>query len=347
MAERESGGLSGPLPWQEELWSRIRTMADAGRLPHAFLMHGPAGLGKVQFARALAESLLCRQADAQGLACGGCDACALLRAGSHPDLHWCETEADESGEREKGSIGIEQIRELCRFLSLTSHRHGRKIAVIRGAHRMNLNSANALLKTLEEPSESSLLILITEFPSRLPATVLSRCQRLRCPPPDPQTASAWLSRHRPEVTNPALLLALTGGSPLAAAELGDGDALTRRDAMLGELTALLRGRADPVDIAAEWLKFGARESLYWLYHWLADIRRIQAGWIPPHLAGSAQEGRARQLGDGFPPEALHRMLQLTERALRLIEGQSNVQLLLEDVLIAWSTTGSTADTAAR
>jgi DNA polymerase-3 subunit delta' len=204
---------------------------------------------------------------------------------------------------------------------------------------MNLNSANALLKTLEEPSASSLLILITEFPSRLPATVLSRCQRLRCPPPDPQTAGAWLARHRPEVTNPALLLALTGGSPLAAAELGDGDALTRRDAMLGELTALLRGRADPVDIAAEWLKFGARESLYWLYHWLADIRRIQAGRIPPHLAG-AQEGQVRQLGEGVSADALHRMLQLTERALRLVEGQSNAQLLLEDVLIAWTMTGS-------
>lgn len=336
MAERESSGLNEPLPWQGELWARVRAAADAGRMPHAYLIHGPAGLGKAHFARMLAEGLLCRKAD-RGMACGNCDACTLLRADSHPDLYWCEPAADGRPDRDKGSIGVDQVRDLCHFLSLTPHRQGgRRIVVIRDAHRMNINAANALLKTLEEPMESGLLLLVTEHPSRLPATVISRCQRLRCVPPASDSAVSWLAERCPEGADPLLLLALTGGSPLAAAELAGKEGLARREAMLGELEDLAQGRSDPVSIAAGWLKFGARESLYWLYHWLADMLRLDAGSTPAHIAGAGCEERLRRLARAIPADELHRTLRQTEKALRLVEGQSNAQLLLEDVLIAWS-----------
>jgi DNA polymerase-3 subunit delta' len=324
------------LPWQEDLWARVRSAADAGRLPHAILIHGPAGLGKEQFARLLAEGLLCRQPD-QGRPCGACDACTLLRAGSHPDLYCCEpTASDGAPDREKGSIGVDQIRDLCHFLSLTPH-HSRKIVIMAAAHRMNANAANALLKTLEEPPASGLLLLVTEHPSRLPATVLSRCQRLRCAPPATDIAVAWLAQRCSKGLDPRLLLALSGGSPLAALELGgQAEGLGRRDAMLEELEQLALGRADPVTIAADWLKFGPRESLYWLYHWLADMLRLDAGVVPAHIAGTLGEARAGRLVRRVPADELHRILRLTEKSLRLVEGQSNAQLLLEDVLIAWS-----------
>jgi DNA polymerase-3 subunit delta' len=343
LAERESGSLNELLPWQQDLWARMWSAVDAGRLPHAFLIHGPSGLGKEHFARMFAEGLLCRNAQ-QGRACGACDSCILLRAGSHPDLHCCEPEnSDGNSDREKGSIGVDQIRALCHFLSLTPHQRRRKIVIMPAAHRMNINAANALLKTLEEPPETGLLLLVTEHPSRLPATVLSRCQRLRCSPPATDVAEAWLAQRCPKGTDPRLLLALAGGSPLAAADLiGKAEGLERRDAMLTELEALAAGRSDPVTIAAAWLKFGARESLYWLYHWLADMLRLDAGLAPTHIAGTASEARVRNLARAVPADELHRALQLTEKSLRLVEGQSNAQLLLEDVLIVWSTAAGRA-----
>lgn len=337
MAERESTGLNEPLPWQRDLWTRVWSAVDAGRLPHAVLIHGPAGLGKEHFARLFAEGLLCRSPQ-QGKACGVCDACLLLRAGSHPDLYLCEpTDSAGDPDRDKGVISIDQIRDLCHFINLTPHQRHRRIVVMAMAHRMNTNSANALLKTLEEPPKTGLLLLVTEHPSRLPATVRSRCQQLRCTLPATDVAIAWLSERCPQGTDPRLLLALAGGSPLAAAGLIDkAEGLERREAMLGELEALAAGRSDPVTIAAAWLKFGARESLYWLYHWLADMLRLNAGVTPVHLGGTAGEARARSLARMVPADELHRTLQLTEKSLRLVEGQSNAQLLLENVLIVWA-----------
>lgn len=197
---------------------------------------------------------------------------------------------------------------------------------------MNVNAANALLKTLEEPPGDGVLILTTAHPSRLPATVLSRCQKLRCAPPDLKTAQQWLEAEMGPRAEAARLLALAGGSPLAAARLGE-ETLARHAAMPGELARLAGGRGDPLDLAGEWLKFGARESLYLMYHWLVDLRRVQAGRA---TAGVTDDAKVRALAQRIAPRHLHRLAEHTAHALRLLEGQSNPQLLVEEALIRWT-----------
>lgn len=325
--------LNRLLPWHGEQWARLREATQQQRLPHALLLQGPAGTGKHRFAVLLARALLCRRPDAAGLPCGACESCVLIRAGNHPDLRFCEPEIDSRSEKEKDSIGIEQVRELGAFMTMKSHHGGSKIAIVRPAEKLNINASNALLKTLEEPPQGALLILSSSRPSRLPATVLSRCQRLRFAPCTDQTARGWLAERLPSGQDATVLLALTAGAPLAALEMGE-QGLQRRTTMLDDLEALAANRADPLAIAENWLKFGVKESLYWLYVWLADMIRLRTSATPPHMSNPDQCERLRTLAAQTAPERLHRLLGKVEQGLRLAEGQSNAQLLLEDILLS-------------
>ncbi|MFO7642692.1 MAG: DNA polymerase III subunit delta', partial [Candidatus Competibacteraceae bacterium] len=160
------------LPWHEPLWRQFQQSRAAGRLPHALLLAGPAGLGKLAFAKRLARALLCETPDVEGDACGRCRSCRLFQAGSHPDYRM------EQPVEEGKAIRIDPIRELCGFLGFTAQYGGYKIALLEPADRLNLNAANSLLKTLEEPPGDCLLLLVTAHPARLPATVRSRCQKV-------------------------------------------------------------------------------------------------------------------------------------------------------------------------
>lgn len=138
----------------------------SGRLPHAYLFEGPEGVGKRLIALALTKMLFC----SHGSACGDCPACQKIDHHNHPDLHQVGPEGN--------SIKIEQIRALQKELSYRPLEAGYKVCLIDGAEKMNPAAANALLKTLEEPREQTLLILLTPSPDKVLPTIRSRCQRL-------------------------------------------------------------------------------------------------------------------------------------------------------------------------
>jgi DNA polymerase III subunit delta' len=164
-------------------WSRIRghdlvrerfeTAFQAGRLGQAYLFLGPSGIGKKLFAQELSKALLCEANAGKLLACSQCPSCKLFEAATHPDF------LSIAKEEEKTELSIDIIRTLCNNLGLTPSRGRKKIAIIDDADTLNEESSNAFLKTLEEPSAGSLLILIgTEADLQLP-TILSRCQLVR------------------------------------------------------------------------------------------------------------------------------------------------------------------------
>ena len=128
-----------PLPWQETLWDTLNTSIEQERLPHAILISGPSGIGKVRLAKALAQHLLC-SAEMTKYACGSCKGCQLLAAGSHADITYLEPE--EPGK----PIKIDPVRALCESLSKTAQQGGWKVAIIAPAEAMNINAANALLE---------------------------------------------------------------------------------------------------------------------------------------------------------------------------------------------------------
>jgi DNA polymerase-3 subunit delta' len=168
-----------PHAWQQERWGQIRAAHAAGRLAHALLLAGPRGAGKDHFATGLASFLLCESADAGQRPCGACRSCALLAAGTQPNLMRLAPAED------KRDIAIDDVRDLLDRLHLSSHYGQAKVAIISPADALNANGVNALLKTIEEPPPATHILLAAERWRALPATLRSRCQILRFARPRP------------------------------------------------------------------------------------------------------------------------------------------------------------------
>jgi DNA polymerase-3 subunit delta' len=179
-------------PWQVQVWQHLNQ--DNRRMPHALLLHGRAGIGKYDFARHFSQALLCSNKNAQGLACEKCSSCNWFNDNSHPDFRLLSPEQEAEAEdevvstkktRKKTQISVAQIRDLSSFLSLTSHcSGGLRIILIHPAESLNIASANALLKMLEEPAEGVIFILVAHQLQRLLPTIISRCQKINMPIPD-------------------------------------------------------------------------------------------------------------------------------------------------------------------
>jgi DNA polymerase-3 subunit delta' len=219
-------------PWNEPILEQFRTRLE--RLPHALLVHGAPGVGKLALAERMSELLLCEHADAARRPCGQCEACRWLASGSHPDLRRVEPEAlakqpVEAEEGEEGTaepsparrgrqpslqIRIEQIRALSDFLNLRSHRGRLRVALVHPAEDMNEVAANALLKGLEEPPSGAIFILVSHRPARLLPTIRSRCVAIPVPLPARDVALKWLAGQN--VKDAERWLAYAGGAPLRA-----------------------------------------------------------------------------------------------------------------------------------
>ncbi|NUO71291.1 MAG: DNA polymerase III subunit delta', partial [Frateuria sp.] len=194
--------------WHEALWQRLQARLARRALPHALLLCGPAGLGKRAFLQRFVRGLLCGR-PRDGDACGQCRSCLLLDAGTHPDFVTVSYGLRKDGVQRK-EIVVEQIRELSARLAMASQFGGWQVVAIDPADAMNANAANALLKTLEEPSPQTLLLLAADAPWRLPQTIRSRCQRIEFQLPPRADALAWLPAQG--VADPAAALEAAGGN---------------------------------------------------------------------------------------------------------------------------------------
>jgi len=321
--ERDDGPTALPwlplLPWQLE--ATRGALAQRATWPHALLVHGRRGIGKHALALNFAQALLCETPRPDGLACGECPSCRYAIAGQHPDLirlELLEPDATDGALTEVDTIAIDRVRTLTESVQLTSHRGRAKVAVIAPADRMNVAAANALLKTLEEPPADTFLILVTEQPGRVPATILSRCRQFAAPLPSADDARAWLARTG--VAAPELVLAQAAGAPLAALALADPDVQSERRAWL---TALSRPAQLSVAALAGRIEAGGRDerkarlarALDWLIAWSADIARVRAGDAARQNPDAAEAlARLAPQVAPIPLFRYHRLL-LAQRAL--------------------------------
>lgn len=302
--------------WHERAWGAITR--DLGKIPHALLLHGSRGLGKREFAWRLAQLLLCtasRSDDAEG--CGECQSCRRFVAGMHPDLLRITPSGDSA------SIVVDQIRELRQFVALKPHTASRKLVLLESAEAMNLNAANALLKVLEEPPPSSLLILIAQSRARLPATIRSRCTPLPFHSPGSRQALEWLRVQGIAESSANQLLALTGGAPLRALALARSTELEDRNSWLKDVEDLRAGRADPLQCAVRWKNYGTDRSLEWFQQYLADSIRAEM------VNGTKNK-------NSIPVGNLFRYSDVLSEAKAVTGGPLDETLLLEDILIGWS-----------
>lgn len=331
--------LPQPYPWQAETWRALLRRTDEGRLPHALLLAGPAGVGKRHLAEALAARLLCEGAHGQG-ACGRCRGCHLFLAGNHPDLLRVYPLEDRK------DLTIAQVREAIAFQELKPQYAPHKVIVVAPAERMNENAANALLKTLEEPAEGTVLILVSDRPGSLLPTIRSRCQRVELGPvaADGETLS-WLAQQLPAGTDAALALTLAGHAPLAAVQFViDGGAETRT-AVLDGLEAVARG-ALPSTIASDWGN-AVEQAIHWAYVTVSELICLKAVGEGTSRMQGRELRRLQDLVEPVDLAGLYRVLDRLQEAPRALRGNANPQMLLEEILVHWAALFARARNVAR
>ena len=322
--------IQHPYPWQAAQWQLLQQRLAQGTLPHALLLYGAQGMGKRHFATALVNSLLCENRTESGAACGECRGCQLLKVGNHPDL------TQLSPEEEGKTIAIDKVRQLSSKLTISSQYSGYKVVLITPAEQLNIASANSLLKTLEEPTPDTILILLCSHIDRLLPTIRSRCQKVLFNAPQPEQAERWLVEHA-GVDQPvaAQLLALAGSAPLRAQQLSESGVIEQRADLLKMLHALARGEMSPVQVAEREKKIAVADILQWLSGWSMDMIRLHFSAHPPHIDSPDLLDSLRPLAQQVDVQRVYRYFDKLIEANRLLQTQVNQPLLLEQMLIGW------------
>ncbi len=367
-------------PWQYDDWQRFNALR--GKWPQAVLLEGPAGIGKVHFAQALAQAILCEAPLEQGYACGTCKACLWMAQGHHPDYrllvpeHLMEAQqsADQSAntrakaktpstkkahspENKASSsasavattssdtskktaapsqeIKIASVRDLQNICTVTAHRAGWRVIVLHPAEALNLPAANALLKTLEEPAEKIIFILITARLDRVLPTIISRCRRYAMHIPSASQALHWLSTQGLTDQQTQAALAWAGGAPLTAlayTQQKEEDKAASR-ILIEQLCA--GARCDTMVCAEALQKIPIAHFISMLQRWLYDLGTWhlarRSHYFPEHI-------------DALAACAKHLNIARWAQYVRVIYAQRavenhplNARLRIEDALAPYPT----------
>lgn len=205
--------------WQQKQVALLQSLEEQERLPHALIFSGPKGIGKAEFVAWFAAYLMCQET--ANKPCGVCQNCTLIESDSHPDFRHVTILKDAKTGKAKKEIGIDQIRDLIQFVSLSQAGSGYKVVVISPADSLNISSANSLLKLLEEPQGQTIILLVADQVEKLPATIRSRCQIINMSLPKTEEAVAWLAKQEDFTGDEVMALKMAQGAPLAALRLSD------------------------------------------------------------------------------------------------------------------------------
>ena len=324
-------------PWQNEIWQQLQGLRS--RLPNALVLKGAEGIGKLDLAMDYAQSILCAAPLPSGFACQTCPSCHWFLQETNPDFRLIQPDAmaalDDAPEKESGKkasreIGVDQIRALSTFVNLSAHSGGYRVVVVHPAEAMNSNSANALLKTLEEPTDKLLFILVTNKPQQLLPTILSRSLSFAVPMPSVETSSAWLKKQG--VPDPATLMAQTGFAPLLALQwAGEGAGTEERKVMLEAIKQTTR--FDAIALAEQLQRAAPVQVIHFLQQWCYDLASYkQAGvirYFPQYI------DYIDKLSKGVSLQALLRYIKDLQTAKREAFHPLNPRLLFESILLAY------------
>ena len=301
-------------PWVDAARTQALAALAAGRLGHALLIAGPAGIGKRALADALAARVLCQQ-PVDDAPCGTCRSCRLRLAGTNPDLRVVTFELNKDATRLRTEIVIEQVRATSDWLTLTPQLGGAQVVIVDPADAINGASANALLKTLEEPMPNRFLWLLASDPGRLPPTIRSRCQRLDLRLPARVEAVAWLGGEGLAPGLAAEALDAARGNPGLALQWARSGALALRREVEADLDALAGGRMLPSEVAQRWAGEDAAQRVAFA----ADIVHARA-------AGLTGPDETRRLSAWFDQ---------ANRVRELLRSPVRANLVITELLLDW------------
>ena len=338
------------LPWQSVQWRRLSSQISDKTLPHAFLFTGVEGVGKELFAKSVAAYLLCEVSKNNSRdsgfgndtvykhgACGQCKQCRLFEGDTHPDFKFLEPEEGSS------VIKIDQVRLLVDFFSRSSQQGGRKIALLSPAEALNNNAANALLKTLEEPSEDSVIILVSHQSGMLLPTIRSRCQVVDFGLPSVSDSLTWLNANTMGLLGEKGLkeddisdiLLLANSAPLKALKYLEKGVLSEYRLMLEELSSFLKNDSLSSTLATRWNDDIADLRVSWVMLWLEQIIKLKLGG---GLSASHSSNKMfLYLAEKATELELFNLYESCLKQYRLFLGTSNPNKILafEAILHSW------------
>ncbi|MDQ7977179.1 DNA polymerase III subunit delta' [Paraburkholderia sp. SARCC-3016] len=341
-------------PWQTDEWNRLQQLRAAW--PHALLLHGQAGIGKLHFAQHVAQGLLCEAPQADGQPCGQCAACNWFVQGNHPDYRIVlpealaaeagfvaangDEKADKAADKADADDGkktrapskeirIEQVRALLDFCGVGSHRGGLRVVVLYPAEALNVAAANALLKTLEEPPAGVVFLMVSARIDRLLPTIISRCRQWPMPTPAPDAAAAWLAAQ--DIEDARALLAEAGGAPLAALALAHDENRALRDWTLQQLAA--GPECDAFACGETLQKLPVPLVLGWLQRWLYDLLAQRTAGAPRYFPdATAALARCAQAADAG---AFARFMRTVTRQRAVENHPLNARLVFEELFLGY------------
>src|SRR5512136_28433 len=292
------------------------------RVPHAFLFYGAEGIGKRTTALVFAKALNCREGGTD--ACDSCTSCRKIDSGNHPDILIIRPEGQ--------FIKVADIKELQERMRFRPLEGARRVVIIDDAERMNITSANSLLKTLEEPSPTNVFVLVTSRPHLLPLTIPSRCHHLRFNPVQRDIIAAFLEKEHLLAPDKALILAASaGGSIGRALSLHKGDYLALRGSILGRVS---KGTLDPLgclalagELAGD--REDIQEALDILKTWYRDLLVFKETGSAEALINRDHAADIGRLAGFTDVEGILRGVRAIDSAAAAIERNVNKPLTLE------------------
>lgn len=311
-------------PWQQTTWDTLTTRFP--NIGHGLLFYGKQGCGKHAFAKHFLAWVLCLNKQPQG-PCGECSSCQWLKSDTHPNYVHITT--DEENKKQNAKIKIEKIRDLLPFVQQTGE--GWRVIVIEPAEALNLASSNALLKTLEEPGERVVLILLADHYLKLPATIRSRLQHFALDRISYEQATSYLNEHLSELAEvqPDLLLGLSNDMPLQAIEIAQSDWFAKRQVFLNDWLKIVAQKNMPLFFSGKWQKELSFNDFIMLFEYLlGDLICVKLNQPQKNTDLDFD-----QLSPYYDLESLFNIYSELQQAKKLVEQNVQSQLIIDQLFI--------------
>ncbi|MBJ9419724.1 DNA polymerase III subunit delta' [Acinetobacter oleivorans] len=311
-------------PWQKTTWDTLTTRFP--NIGHGLLFYGKEGCGKHAFAKHFLAWVLCLNKQPHG-ACGECSSCQWLKSDTHPNYVHITT--DEENKKQNAKIKIEKIRDLLPFVQQTGE--GWRVILIEPAEALNLASSNALLKTLEEPGERVVLILLADHYLKLPATIRSRLQHFALDRISYEQATSYLNEHLSEIAEvqPDLLLGLSNDMPLQAIEIAKSDWFTKRQIFLNDWLKIVAQKNMPLFFSGKWQKELSFSDFIVLFEYLlGDLICVKLNQPQKNTDLDFD-----QLIPYYDLESLFNIYSELQQAKKLVEQNVQSQLIIDQLFI--------------
>ena len=312
-------------PWQKNVWDAL-----TGRFPkmgHGLLFYGKKGCGKDAFAQYFLAWILCQNRQLKNQPCGECGSCQWLKSDTHPNYVHITT--DEDNKKQNAKIKIDKIRDLQPFVQQTVD--GWRVVVIEPAEALNTASANALLKTLEEPGDRTVIILLAEHYLKLPATIRSRLQHFALDRISAEQAEAYLQQNLPDVDlqMQQLLMNLSNQMPLQAIELARSEWINLRQDFVNDWQKLVKQKNMPMAIATKWNKALSFSDFSQMFEYLlSDLICVKLNQAIKNIDLNFSD-----LPDQYNLESLFAIYTELQQSKKFIEQNVQANLVVDQLCI--------------